>query len=231
MLQPPRVRAFPEPRTLITIAIAAAAAGSAVALAVRQGWTERLDAALLFAVRGSGAGQQPFGPLWFQEAVRDVTALGSMIVLSFVVLGATAYFMASARYRLAGLVLGSSLAATAYSTALKLVFARPRPDMIEHGMATFTASFPSGHALLSAAILLTSGGLLAFAARRPKERWVIGGAAVLLTSLVGISRIYLGVHWPSDVLAGWLFGTVWASLTLLLARTLYPQGSQTSGYE
>lgn len=227
MLQPPRVRAFPQPRTLIAIAVAAAIAGSVVALAVRQGWTDQIDAALLFAVRGSGAGQPPFGPVWFQEAVRDVTALGSMIVLSFVVLGATAYFMASARYRLAGLVLGSSLAATAYSTALKLMFDRARPDVVDHGMATFTASFPSGHALLSAAILLTSGGLLAFAARRQKERWVIGGAAILLTTLVGLSRIYLGVHWPSDVLAGWLFGTVWASLTLLLARTLYPQGQST----
>lgn len=223
MLKPPRVRAFPSARTLILIAAVAATAGTGVAIAVANDWTGRFDEALLFLIRGSGAGGKPFGPLWFHEAVRDVTALGSMIVLAIVVLGATAYFMASARYRLASLVLGSSLAATAYSTALKVGFSRERPDIVDHGMATFTASFPSGHALLSAAILLTNGGLLAFAARTRNERIVIGVAAVLLTTLVGLSRIFLGVHWPSDVIAGWLFGTVWASLTLLLARTLYPQ--------
>ena len=224
MLQPPRVRAFPSPRILIGIAVAAAFAGTVVALAVGQGWTQGLDERLFLAIRMTGPGQPPFGPLWFQEAVRDITALGSMIVLSLVVLAATSYFLASARFKLASLIVGSSLAATAYSTVLKLAFDRPRPNLVNHGMATFTASFPSGHALLSAAILLTSGGLLAFAARHQSERWVIGLGAMALTTLVGLSRIHLGVHWPSDVLAGWLFGTVWASLTLLLARTLYPTG-------
>lgn len=223
MLQPPRMRAFPSPRTFLALAVAAASAGTLVSIAVGKGWTAALDERLLLAIRGSGAGERPFGPVWFHEAVRDLTALGSMIVLSLVVVGAAAYFLATLRYRLAALVIGSSLAATGYSTLLKLGFDRPRPDLVEHGMATFTASFPSGHALLSAAILLNIGGLLAFAARTRNERWVIGGAAVLLTTLVGLSRIFLGVHWPSDVLAGWLFGTVWASLTLLVARRLYPR--------
>lgn len=225
MLQRPRTRAFPSSRTLIGIAVAATFAGSLVALAVARGWTAGLDTRILEMIRGAGGGQQPAGPAWFHEAVRDVTALGSMIVLSFVVVVGAAYFLASARYRLAGLLVGSSLAATGYSTLLKLIFDRPRPDIIDHGMATFTASFPSGHALLSAAILLTNGGLLAFAARERRERWVIGIAAIALTTAVGLSRVFLGVHWPSDVLAGWLFGTVWASLTLLMAKTLYPQAS------
>jgi undecaprenyl-diphosphatase len=229
MLQPPRVRAFPSARTLLTIAIVAAIAGSIVAVAVAQGWTSAFDEALLFAVRGSGPGEKPFGPVWFHEAVRDITALGSMIVLSLVVIGGASYFLASARFRLAGLLVGSSLAATAYSTGLKMLFDRPRPGLVTHEMATFTASFPSGHALLSAAILLTNGGLLAFAARQRNERIVIASAAVLLTTMVGVSRIFLGVHWPSDVLAGWLFGTVWASLTLLWARTFYPQPHQYLG--
>jgi len=214
--------AFPSGRILLAFAVLAALAGSLVTLAVARGWTHELDAALLLVLRGAPADLPPWGPGWFREAVRDLTALGSMLVLSMVVVVATALMLASGRYRLAALLLGSSLAATAYSTGLKLLFDRPRPDIVAHQMATFTSSFPSGHSLLSAAILLTNGGLLAFAARRTGESWVIGIAAILLTTLVGLSRIYLGVHWPSDVLAGWLFGTLWACLTLFLARSLSP---------
>lgn len=213
---------FPSGRVLFVLAVLAAVAGFLVALAVAEGWTRDLDARLLLIIRGAPADQPPFGPLWFQEAVRDITALGSMIVLSLVVVIGAVLLLASGRHRLAGLLVASSLAATAYSTLLKLVFDRPRPDLVAHGMATFTSSFPSGHSLLSAAILLTNGGLLAFAARRESESWVIGLASILLTTLVGLSRVYLGVHWPSDVLAGWLFGTVWACLTLFLARGLSP---------
>lgn len=222
MLKPPKKRAFLSFRALMTIAVLAALVGTLMGWAVAAGWTTGLDERILLFVRGSGAGQPPFGPVWWHEAVRDITALGSMIVLSLIILGSAAYFLASYRWKLAVLVIGSSLAAAAYSTVLKLLFDRARPDIVDHGMATFTASFPSGHALLSAAILLTAGGLLSFGARYRQERVVIAIAAIFLTLIVGLSRIYLGVHWPSDVLAGWMFGTVWASLTLAVARTLYP---------
>ncbi len=109
------------------------------------------------------------------------------------------------------------------STGLKLFFRRPRPDLVPHGMETFTASFPSGHAMLSAIAYLTLAILLARVERSGKVKAFVMGLGVVTTLLVGISRIYLGVHWPSDVLAGWCIGAAWASLCWFVALQLQRQ--------
>jgi undecaprenyl-diphosphatase len=116
--------------------------------------------------------------------------------------------------------------ATLFSNLVKFSVGRVRPQVVEHMVLTVSASFPSGHALLSAAIILTIGGLVAFQARKPAERRVIAAAAFSLTFLVGLSRIWLGVHWPMDVLAGWMFGTSWAAMTLWFAKRLDRQGQK-----
>ncbi|MGL4495810.1 MAG: phosphatase PAP2 family protein [Beijerinckiaceae bacterium] len=210
----------PALRRLAMIALVTGIGALAVSYAVASAQTAAIDRAILLWLRGAGEGAPPAGPGWLREAVRDVTALGSTTVLTLIIMCGGGFLLAAGRRRLAALLVGASVASTAVSSLLKVLFDRARPDIVPHDMATFTASFPSGHAMMSASILLTSGGLLAFAAHRRREQWVIALSALLLTLLVGLSRIYLGVHWPSDVLGGWLFGAMWASLTLMIARSM-----------
>jgi undecaprenyl-diphosphatase len=107
---------------------------------------------------------------------------------------------------------------------LKEFFERPRPDLVPHGAEVFTASFPSGHAMMSAVVYLTLGALLARVETGLRVKAFVLSVSVLLTVLVGISRVYLGVHWPTDVLAGWTVGAAWAVMCWLIARVLQRKG-------
>jgi undecaprenyl-diphosphatase len=184
---------------------------------VIAGVTIALDQNVLALFQGQDPASALAGPAWLQEAGRDVTAMGSVSVLVLAVIATCLYLWSAGKARLSLLMLLSALSATIFSSVLKHLIDRARPPIQHQGMQTFTASFPSGHSLMSAAIILSIGGLLAAAAPRRAERIVIMSCATLLMILVGLSRLYLGVHWPSDVLAGWLFGTAWACLTLSLA--------------
>jgi len=110
------------------------------------------------------------------------------------------------------------------STLLKLGFERPRPDLVPHAVEVYTASFPSGHAMLSAVTWLTLGALLMRVEPRRRVKAFVLAMAVLTTLLVGASRIYLGVHWPTDVLAGWCIGAAWALICWLAALWLQRRG-------
>jgi undecaprenyl-diphosphatase len=110
------------------------------------------------------------------------------------------------------------------STGLKMGFERPRPDLVPHATQVYTASFPSGHAMLSAVTYLTLGALLSRVQRRRRVKAFFLGLALTLTLLIGLSRVYLGVHWPSDVLAGWCIGAAWASLCWFVALQLQRSG-------
>ncbi|MCA0404563.1 MAG: phosphatase PAP2 family protein [Proteobacteria bacterium] len=202
----------------LRLALASFAAGGAVLLAVVAGLTRQADATLLDDLRLS-----PQQPAWLLEAVRDLTALGSFTVLGLAVLATTGFLLAKGRAGLAVQFLASALGATAFSSLLKLAVDRARPDAVEALAATFTRSFPSGHALLTAAIVLTIGGFLTLTVREPAARkmvWAVAGTTALL---VGLSRLFLGVHWPSDVLAGWFFGLGWALLTLNWTARSWPR--------
>ncbi len=113
---------------------------------------------------------------------------------------------------------------TALSTLFKLGFERPRPDLVPHAVEVYTASFPSGHAMLSAVTWLTLGALLMRVEPRRRVKAYVLAMAVLTTLLVGASRIYLGVHWPTDVLAGWCIGAAWALICWLAALWLQRRG-------
>lgn len=169
-----------------------------------------LDRHILLALRNPDDLTDPLGPRWLQHAAVDITSLGGHAVLITLVVLIAGFLLIDRRRASAALVLASSIGATLVSLGLKLLFARPRPDVVEHLVGVSTPSFPSGHALLSAAIYLTLGALLAREFPQPALRRYFLGAAVTLTVLVGLSRIYLGVHWPSDVLAGWVIGSLWA---------------------
>lgn len=141
--------------------------------------------------------------------MRDITGLGGFTVLGFVLFATVIYLAMNGRARTAFFVGFAVVGGSILSTALKALVDRPRPDM-EAVARVFTASFPSGHAAVSAVVYLTLGLLLAEALSSRNARAYFIGLSVLVTVLVGISRIYLGVHFPTDVIAGWALGSAWA---------------------
>jgi undecaprenyl-diphosphatase len=177
---------------------------------VSEGETGRIDRTLILMLRNPGDASDPLGPRWFEEMMRDVTALGGFTFLTlFVVIAVAA--LAFYRARRQAIVLGVSIAlAAAANDTLKLLFDRARPDLVSHGSYVYTHSFPSGHSMLSAATFLTTAAILSSFQTRRRAKAFIFGVAVLLTVSVGVSRVYLGVHWPTDVLGGWTLGAAWA---------------------
>lgn len=182
-----------------------------VAEEVVEGDTRKLDRAILMTFRTAGQPLDPIGPEWFEEMVRDVTALGSYAFVIIIVTAAVGYLLMMRKYGLALLLLAAEAGGMLISTLLKELFDRPRPD-IEHAARVFTASFPSGHATLSAVTFLTLGALLTRVVADRKSKLYFMGTAIVLTIMVGLSRLYLGVHFPSDILAGWCVGSAWALL-------------------
>jgi undecaprenyl-diphosphatase len=183
-----------------------------------------LDTEILLSFREAGRPDDPIGPPWLEGAVRDVTGLGSMIVLVLVTAAAIFYLLLVGKWREALLVLVAVGGGQILSSLLKLGIDRPRPDLVPHLADVQTLSFPSGHAMMSAVTYLTLGSMLAGIAPGHVTKIYVLCVAVLITLLVGVSRIYLGVHWPSDVLAGWCAGFAWAMLCWLVARRLLPRG-------
>jgi undecaprenyl-diphosphatase len=178
---------------------------------VLEGDTLTFDNAVTALFRTPGNPADPIGPVWLEEAVRDITSLGSATVLTMVTAAAVLFLMFSRRRRMGGFVAASVVSGSAISAILKIMFDRPRPD-VAAAARIFTASFPSGHATLSAVTYLTLGALLTQSTpiRSLKVYFVI--LAVFLTLIVGISRVYIGVHYPTDVVGGWALGTAWALL-------------------
>ena len=164
----------------------------------------------------------PLGPTWFREAARDVSALGSMTVLIGAgLLVITTHWLRDARARAlrAGIVLFGAIALNA---ALKALIARPRPDLFEPATQVFTNSFPSAHAMVSAALVtIIAQNLIATQDKVAPARFIAVSAA-LIVALISLSRIYLGVHWPSDVLAGWALGFFWARVASETCRRSFP---------
>jgi undecaprenyl-diphosphatase len=189
-----------------------------------EGEMEAFDRSILLLFRDPANPDLVVGPPWMHEMVRDITALGSFSLLGLIVLGVCAYLYLARMRSAALLVLVSVLGGTLLSTVLKMAYNRPRPDLTTMS-EQFTASFPSGHAMLSAVTFLTLGALLArFAPTRRLQLLSLGGA-LLLTLLVGLSRLYMGVHYPSDILAGWCLGSAWALLCSSVAIVLQRRGS------
>jgi undecaprenyl-diphosphatase len=215
-----------EAAPLLTLAAVSLFAWAFVEIAgeVIEGDTTSFDRAILLGLRDAADPSDPVGPRWFEEAMRDITGLGGHAVLTIVTLAALAFLVMTRKTHAALLLLAAVGGGMLLSTALKLGFERPRPDLVPHGTVVYTASFPSGHAMLSAVTYLTLGALLARVQALPRLKAFLLGLAVFLTILVGLSRVYLGVHWPSDVLAGWCVGAAWASLCWFVALQLQRRG-------
>jgi len=215
-----------ELRTVLLMLLLAGSIWAFVALAgeVLEGDTQALDRVLLLMLRAPGNPAEPFGPPWLKEMGRDLTALGGYTVLTLLTL-AVAAFLALRRMWGATLLLVAAVASgTLASYLLKDIFDRPRPELVPHGSYVASASFPSAHSMMAAVVYLTLGALLARVEPLRRIKAFILSVAILLTLLVGISRVYLGVHWPTDVLAGWTVGAAWALLCWLIARALQRRG-------
>ncbi|WP_199688138.1 phosphatase PAP2 family protein [Noviherbaspirillum sedimenti] len=217
---------FAEKSALLTMAVAATAfyVFSELADEVSEGETRAFDEAVLLAFRNPQNLSDPLGPRWLEEMMRDFTALGSfgvLTVLTLVVIG----FLVLVRKRHAALmVAGAVIGGVLASHLLKWVFDRSRPDLVPHGAFVTSQSFPSGHAMLSAVVFLTLGALLARSQENVRLKIYFLSIAACLTVVVGISRIYLGVHWPTDVIAGWVVGIGWALLCWLTMLWLQGRG-------
>jgi undecaprenyl-diphosphatase len=180
--------------------------------------TQGFDEAVVRAMRRVDDPSLPIGPRWLRGAALDVTALGGVTVLTLVTLAVCGFLALVRHFRSMLLVLGSTMGGAALNFSLKALFDRPRPAVVPHLAEVSSASFPSGHAMLSAIVYLTLGVLLA---QLSESRWLkvyVLGVAVLLTFLVGLTRVFLGVHYLTDVLGGWMAGLAWALFTVLLAR-------------
>jgi undecaprenyl-diphosphatase len=154
------------------------------------------------------------------DIMRDLTALGSTAVLTLFTLVTVIYLALFGTKRMAALVAASMVSGVTLVSVFKSLFGRARPDLAFAELSVSGLSFPSGHASMSAIAFLTMGALIAATHRRAGERIYILLVAGLLTLLVGLSRIALGVHWTTDVIGGWAFGSAWAVLWLLVARAL-----------
>lgn len=195
-----------------------------VADEVTEGATATIDEQLLLALRNPADPTDPIGPPWVEEAMRDFTALGGGGVLLLLTTSVVGYLLIQRRFRSALLVTLAVVGGGILSYLLKETFGRPRPDLVPHGSHVYLASFPSGHSMQSAATYLTLGALLARLQKRRRLQLYILVLVLLITVLVGVSRVYLGVHWPTDVLAGWTAGAVWAALCGLVMSWLQHKG-------
>jgi undecaprenyl-diphosphatase len=198
---------------------------------VVEGDTQTLDVKVLQALRNPADPSKPIGPEWLALAVADLTALGGFTVLTLVVAIVVGFLVLQTRYNTAWFVAATAISGELFNFVLKHTFNRPRPTVVPH-LSILSPSFPSGHAMESAIVYLTLGAVLMRVAKRRVTKMYALGVAVLLTVLVGVSRVYLGVHYPTDVIAGWTAGFMWASVCWLVAqrfetRTIEPEREKT----
>ncbi len=215
-----------ELRTVLALLLIAGGIWGFATLAgeVLEGDTDSFDRALFLALREPGNPAEPLGPNWAKEMMRDLTALGGIVVLTLLTCAVATFMLLRRLWAAAGLLAAAVAGGMLASTLLKMAFERPRPDLVPHGSYIATASFPSGHSMMSAVVYLTLGTLLARVEPDWRIKAFVLSVAILLTLLVGVSRVYLGVHWPTDVLAGWTVGAAWALLFWLIARALQRRG-------
>lgn len=189
-----------------------------------DGDSAAFDERLLLALRVPGDPADPIGPEWVEEIARDITALAGTGLLVLVTAAAIAFLLLYHKYRTALLVAFAVGGGQLVNSLLKLGFDRPRPELVPHETYVYTASFPSGHSMMAAVIYLTLAALLARTQPHRRTRAFFLVLGVLITLLVGSSRVYLGVHWPTDVLAGWTAGAAWALLCLSVNDLLERRG-------
>ena len=192
---------------------------------IRKIGTDEIDTQVLRALRRPENSAVPIGPNWLPEVARDITALGSGAGLSLVSAILVGFLCLHRRFRAAGYLVASLGSGMWLCQLLKDLFLRRRPTVVAHLTHFDPESFPSGHSMGSALVYLTLGGIISRQVRGRVAKLYFLSVALLITTLVGVSRLYLGVHYPSDVLAGWAAGSLWSSACSQAARWLQHQGA------
>jgi undecaprenyl-diphosphatase len=197
----------------------------ALAREMRTGATQSWDERVLLATRRADDPSIPIGPAWLNDTARDITSLGGYSVLILLVAMTAGFLRLHDKRGETWFLLAAAIGGYLVGMGLKALFERPRPEVVPHLQIAYQTSFPSGHAMMSAIVYLTLGALLTrFAGNLPRQRIYFLLCALLLTGIVGVTRVYLGVHYPTDVLAGWTAGLVWANLCALIAARLQRRG-------
>ncbi len=190
----------------------------ALAGEVSEGDTQAFDVKILQALRSQTDPAKPIGPPWIEETLIDLTALGGSAILGLVVVSIAGFLVLQGRSRTALVIVMTAVSGELLNAVMKEAFNRARPSVVPHLRVVYTTSFPSGHAMESAIVYLTLGAILMRVADRRLTKLYCLGIAVLLTALTGMSRVYLGVHYPTDVLGGWIVGFAWASICWVAAQ-------------
>lgn len=211
-----------QPRAIASLLVLATFGWTFLVLAdyASDGQPHGMDLKLLKSFRDGEDLSQLRGPFWFGGMVRDITALGGYAVLALTTAAVTGFLALSGRPREARFVLIAVLGGWALSYGLKFAFDRPRPDVVPHLYDVKSSSFPSGHSLMSAVVYLTLGSLLTNLVESDRLKVYLLTVALLVSVLVGISRVLLGVHYPSDVIAGWTIGLAWAHICWVVHNRL-----------
>lgn len=184
---------------------------------VAENGTHDFDSRILLAMREPGDLDNPIGSEKIEEMGRDLTALGGFTILTGLTLASIGVTLFLRKPKIAAIIAIAISGGMFLTAFLKQGYDRPRPDLVPHGVIVTSASFPSGHAMMSAVVYLTLGVLLARTQPSLPLRIYLISLSVIITMLVGLSRVYLGVHWPTDVLAGWTLGAAWALIFWLVA--------------
>lgn len=180
--------------------------------------TQSFDDYVLTSFRESSDLSDPIGPEWGEEVARDITSLGSKTLLVLIVLSVAGFLFLKGHPGQGWLILGVSLAGLLLTLGLKSLFMRARPDVVPHLGSAVTQSYPSGHTMMSAVIYLSLAAMLSYIQTSRRVKLFIITVGMLITFLVGVSRVYLGVHYPTDVLAGWAIGLAWAAFCWIIFR-------------
>ena len=220
---PPIVRPWLWP-ALGLLVVSLVGLGAYLADELIEGKSWAIDPRILVGLRVPGHLDTPIGPAWLQQSMVDISALGGPTLLWLFGVSGLIWLLYRRQRAEAGWIAVSLIGATLISNSLKYAIGRPRPALVPHLAQVTDPSFPSGHSLVSAALYLTLALMLAEGARSRAARSAIVGFGVLLVVLIGCSRVYLGVHWPSDVLGGWSFGTAWALAVFAANRWLRRAG-------
>ena len=215
-----RVLASLTPRLLAVIVAVGAAIWGVLWLSgeVRAGETTAFDRALILALRQTIDPDRLRGPAWLQESARDITALGGFTVLGLVSVAAIAVLIVYGRRRQALVFAAAAVGAQALAEAIKSIVGRPRPSFVARYDLIASSSFPSGHSMMAPAIYFTLASIVAAGELRPAARVLLMAGSVVLVAAIGVSRVYLGVHWPTDVVAGWTLGSAVALVAWVVLR-------------
>ena len=195
---------------------------------VIRGSADDIDLQILRSLRDPTNPHKPIGPVWLFEGMRDVTSLGGATVVFLITLIAAGYFLLNKEYTLLALILVATIGGGLLDIELKEFFSRVRPSIIPRLVEVKSYGFPSGHSMMSTIVYLSLATLMIRVQGHILYKIYVIAVALFLTFIIGISRVYLGVHYPTDVIAGWFMGLAWSSLCWYVSWHYYTRKSERS---